>query len=193
VYEQAVVPQLLRRDLRVYLIAYPGQFGSDSAAPLGELRSLAGAAIEQVARECSSPKLVIVGRSLGSMIAAYAAQRGHAAGLVLESTSPRFSTFLRTNLRARWYLWPLVLLPVQRLLKEDYSLNAALTGIHRPVVIFQGTKDELTPISDLATESFPQNVKVISVENATHSNTFSLALPQYVATILDMLSQASAP
>jgi len=192
-YEQAVVPPLLQRDLRVYLIAYPGQLGSDSLAPLGELPSLAGAAMEQVDRECPSPKLVLVGRSLGSMIAAYAAQRGHAAGLVLEATSQRFSTFLRTNLRARWYLLPLLLLPVQRLLQEDYSLNAALRDIHRPVVVFQGTKDEVTPISDLATESFPPNVKVVSVENATHSNAFSLALPQYVTTISDMLSPTPAP
>ena len=192
-YEQAVVPPLLQRDLRVYLIAYPGQFGADSAASLGELPSLAGAAVEQIARDCPFPKIVLVGRSLGSMIAAYATERAHAAGLVLESTTPRFSTFVRTTLRTRWYLQPLLVLPVQQLLAEDYSLNSALKDVHRPVVIFQGTDDEVTPIADFATESLPNTVKLISVENATHSNVYALALSQYVETIADMLNQPPTP
>jgi hypothetical protein len=85
------------------------------------------------------------------------------------------------------------LLPVQRLLVEDYDVGFALSDERVPrTVIFQGTDDKQTPLSDLLVPGmFPEKVKVIPIPGATHNNVFSLALSQYIETISDMFKSRS--
>jgi predicted alpha/beta-hydrolase family hydrolase len=194
-YEQAVVPLLVERGVRVYLLAYPGQSGTEAGASLREIRHLSRLALAQIAQQCPPSKLVVVGRSLGAMVAAYAAPAGHPSGLVLEAASPSFSTAIRRRLNARWYLRPLLGLPIERLLSENYSLSSALCcGQMPPTVVFQGTRDTQAPLEDLAWPgALPHNVKLVSIADATHSNVFLLTLPQYVNTIMDMLKGSSTP
>src|SRR4030095_10242744 len=183
-----VVRPLLERGYRVYLLAYPGQGDGMASVSLMEIRVLADLAVKQIVQECSSGGLVLVGRSLGSGVVAYTARSGDAVGVVLESTSPRLSSYILTAFRSHWYSWPLSLLPVQRLLVEDYDVGFALSDERVPrTVIFQGTEDTQTPLSHLLVPGmFPEKVKVISIPRATHNNVFSLALSQYIETISDM-------
>lgn len=194
-YEQAVVPLLVERGVKVYLLAYPGQFGTGAGASLREIRFLSRLALAQIAQHCPPNKLVVVGRSLGAMVAAYAAPAGHPSGLILEATSPSFSTAIRRRLDAHWYLRPLLGLPIERLLSEDYSLSIALCCGQVPsTVVFQGTRDAQAPLEDLAWPGvLPHNVKLVSIADATHSNVFLLTLPQYVDTMMDMLQGSSNP
>ena len=185
-YEAAMLPPLRERGVRVYLAAYP------KSASLHEIRTLARLFVIDVTRECAPDNVVLVGRSLGSMVAAYASRDARIAGLLLESTSPRFSTALRGEFRRRWYLRPMMLLPIEHLVPEDYSLNAALNGADLPeIVIFQGIEDSQTPLVDLTPRgALPRGVTLLPVSGANHSNVFSLALPKYVATIFNMLERS---
>ena len=57
-----------------------------------------------------------------------------------------------------------------------------------PVVVFQGTADNQTPIEALRTASvLPQNSQLIAVPSGTHSNTYLLALEPYVQAVIQML------
>ena len=188
-YEAAVVPPLIQGGVKVYLIAYPGQLHEEGAASPNEIRDLARLAVIEIRKDCGQANVVLVGRSLGSMVAAYASREGRVVGLLLESTSALYSSAIRAQLRLRWYLRPMTLLPIARLLPEDYSLRDALENSHVPeTVIFQGTDDEQTPINDLTrSNALPHGVTLVPVRDATHSNVFSLALPRYIETIFDML------
>jgi len=180
-YEAAVVPPLTRRDVKVILMSYPAR------ASLNEIRELARLAVNEVTKECAN--VVLVGRSLGSMVAAYASRDARVVGLLLESTSPRFSTAIRREFGRRWYLRPMDLLPVGYLVPEDYSLTDAFHDSRVPrTVILQGADDEQTPLTDLTDSgALPPGVVLLPVAHANHSNVFSRALPKYIETILDML------
>jgi pimeloyl-ACP methyl ester carboxylesterase len=187
-YESAIVPPLRRGGVKVYLIAYPG-----GALP-GDILDLSRLAVSEVETKCGNSNVVLLGRSLGSMVAAYASRDSHVAGLVLESTSPRLSTAIRREIHRRWYLRPVGLLPVEHLLTEDYSLGSALQASNVPkTVIFQGTDDEQTPMIDLtASDALPVGATMLPVAGATHSDVFSRALPRYLETIFDMLRPSHA-
>jgi len=182
-YEAAVVPPLTRRDVKVFLLSYPAH------ASLNEIPELARLAVNEVTKDCGPARVILVGRSLGSLVAAYASRDAHVAGLLLESTSPRFSMAIRREFQRRWYLRPMTLLPVERLVPRDYSLGDAFQDSRMPkTIIFQGTADDQTPFGDLTQrDALPPGVALLPVDNANHSNVFSHALSKYLETIFDML------
>ena len=189
-HEAALVPELTKRGVELDLIGYPGQTKDDEQASLQEIAALSRKALQEISVRCKPQKLVVLGRSFGAMAATYAARGLRPAGLLLEGASPRLSTSIRNRLRSRIFLRPLLWLPVEHLLVEDYTLARAIPEVGaRQVRIFQGTADEATPIEDLrAPEALPEGVELISVVGGTHSNAFAVALPQYVDTILQMLN-----
>jgi hypothetical protein len=188
-YEAKLIPSYVANGMTVFALAYPGQDGAQGRSDLGEVQSLALQALSVVSQTCPPSKTVFVGRSLGSMVAAYTAGVVHPAGLVLESAAPSLSSAILGHLRSHRYLFPLTYLPVSSLLEHDYSLAEALpTTPPFPVVVFQGMADDQTPIEALLTTgTLPQNSRLIAVPHGTHSNTYLLVLEPYVQAAIQML------
>jgi hypothetical protein len=138
-------------------------------------------------------RTVFVGRSLGSMLAVYSVSAGRPAGVVIEGVTPSLSSAMQVYLAKKWYLQPLKLLPVKALLQYDYSIAEAFTKMRGVrVVIFQGAEDRTTPLECLKNEtSFPSNVRLRLIEGGTHSNTYRIAIDEYVNTVVEMAAEGT--
>lgn len=188
-YERTLFPFYLAEGISVFAVAYPGQDGASGRGTTDEVRSLVQQALLIVARTCSVEKTVLVGRSLGSMIAAYASRDTAVAGLVLEGASPTLSAAIRMHLRSKSWLAPLSQLPISSLLSTDYSLGDALS--HRPnvpVIVIQGDQDILAPIAALKENgALPADAHFIEVHGGTHSNAYIVAPRAHVESVLEIL------
>ncbi|MDD2878809.1 MAG: alpha/beta hydrolase [Rhodoferax sp.] len=187
-YEKNLFPSFMAKGIAVFALTYPGQDDASGRSELSEVQNLTQQALSIVGQTCTPGRTVFVGRSLGAMLAAYAAGVAHPAGLVLDAATPSLSSALVARLRSRWYLAPIAQLPVSRLLSHDYTLMEALSASTPfPVIVFQGTADEQTPIEALrATGAIPEGSRLLVVQGGTHSNTYLLALDAYVQSVLDM-------
>jgi pimeloyl-ACP methyl ester carboxylesterase len=183
-YARELFPDLERAGLAVYAVAYPGQDGAPGPARIADVRSLAAAVVARVVASCGPTRTVVAGRSLGAMIAAYACADASPAGLVLESTAATLSGAIRGGLREHWFLRPLVLLPMRRILAHDFSLAEALPSrLH--VAIFQGSADTRTPLEDLSVDAV--HAPIVVVDGGTHTDTLQRAKPAMIATMLGMI------
>jgi alpha-beta hydrolase superfamily lysophospholipase len=192
-YERYLFPKLEIAGMEVFSISYPGQEGSIGSTDISELQKLIGKVIVYVDKTCSMNRTVFVGRSLGSMLAVYSVPAGRPAGVVIEGVAPSLSSAMQVFLSKTWYLQPLRLLPVKALLQYDYSLAEAFTKMRDvPVAIFQGAEDKTTPIECLKSEtSFPSNVRLRLIEGGTHSNTYRIAIDEYVNTVVEMATKGT--
>lgn len=187
-YETNLFRAFAAQGIAVLAVAYPGQNGAPGAPHLHVMLALTEQVVTSAQSTCPEHKVVVYGRSLGSMVAAYAAGSSHPTGLILESAAPSFSSAIRLRLKSRWYLAPLALLPVSRLLAHDYSLAEALSNTpDMPAVVFQGTADNETPLSALEAAGVPGNLRLIVVSGGFHSTTYMLARDRIVQTALSML------
>jgi pimeloyl-ACP methyl ester carboxylesterase len=187
-YRDKLFPAFAAQGIAVLAVAYPGQNGAPGAPHLHDLMALAARVVTSAQARCPDHRVVVYGRSLGSMVAAYAAARSHPTGLILESAAPSFSSAIRLRLNARWYLAPLALLPVSKLLAHDYSLAEALSGtLDVPAVVFQGTADSETPLSVLRAAGVSGNLRLVVVSGGAHSTTYLLARDRIIQTTLSML------
>lgn len=188
-YKRNLSPAFVAEGIAVLAVAYPGQDGAPGALHhLSEIMPLAAQIAVAAQAACPSHRVLLHGRSLGSMVAACAASRSHSTGVILESAAPSFSSAIRLRLKARWYLAPLGLLPVSRLLPHDYSLAEALSSTQdMPVVVFQGTADRETPLADLRADDVPGNLQLVVVPGGAHSTTYFLARDRIIHTALSML------
>lgn len=187
-YEKELFPAFSAQGIAVLAVAHPGQDGAPGASRLTGVLALATQVVASAQAACPGHRIVVYGRSLGSMVAAYAAGRTHPAGLILESAAPTFSSAIRQRLSARWYLAPLALLPVSRLLAHDYALTEALPDtLDVPAVVFQGTTDSETPLAALRAAGMPGHLRLVVVPGGTHSTTYLLARERMVQTALSML------
>lgn len=187
-YEKSLFPAFSDHGIAVLAVAYPGQDGAPGTPRLPEILALATQVAASAQARCPGRRVVVYGRSLGAMVAAYVAARSHPTGLILESAAPSFSSAIRLRLNARWYLAPLALLPVSRLIPYDYSLTDALgstPGIR--AVVFQGTADSETPLAALRAAGMPGNLRLVVVPGGTHSTTDFLARDRIMQTTLHML------
>jgi pimeloyl-ACP methyl ester carboxylesterase len=179
---------LTRAGLRVWLLSYPGQNGASGRATVEKVEALAGRAIRMAVDQCPQGKVVLVGVSLGATLAVRAAAGVQPVGTVLVSASPALSDAIRRHLAARWYWYPLQLLPISRVLKRDFKLSASLP-VHTVVTIFQGSADDQTPLAALRDDpGTASRAEIVRVEGGTHSTTFALSEEDQRSTILRMLA-----
>ncbi len=173
--------------LSVWIVAYPGQDGAVGTATIANVEALASEAVRLASNRCLKGKLVVLGVSLGSGVAASSLSTEIPAGLILVSAAPSLSAAIRTRLAAKWYLAPLTVLPLSRILPRDYSLNDAL-GSRVDVVILQGTDDVATPITSLreALRSSLQSA-IVPINGGTHSTTFTLSQSSQLSSIMRQL------
>ena len=192
-YQRDLFPAFTSRGIAVLDVAYPGQDGTSGNPNIDAIQATAQRALDAAHSTCGERKVVVYGRSFGSMVAAYSIINHPQVGLILEAASPSLSSAVQTRLKSRWYLAPLTILPISSLLKHDFSLAQALRGSQpTPTVVFQGTSDAQTPISALQTGTGLEKLHIVAVLNGTHSNTFLLAKDQIVETAVLML-KGSAP
>jgi hypothetical protein len=188
-YERTLFPYLFQHGIRVLAVSYPGQDGAAGRTSLGNLMSLVTQALRNASAQCNSANTVVVGRSLGAMVAAYAAPALKPVGLVLEGAAPSLSAAIRDYAKPRYFLSPIAALPVAALLGEDFFLSTALASLPQvPVIVFQGTNDSQTPLATLAGSGLPATVKIVAVEGGSHSDTYTIALDRYIHTIMSMLA-----
>jgi len=192
-YQKDLFPAYAANGLAVFALSYPGQDEAPGRTTLKEIQLLSKKALDVVGEACPLFRTVLVGRSLGSMLAAYATQGIRPAGLVLEAAAPSLSSAVLVRLRSHWYLSPLARLPVSKLLPHDYSLAEALTTTSVfPIVVFQGTADEQTPIGLLRSAgAIPPGARLVPVPGGTHSDTYRLVLENYVDVALCMIRSSS--
>lgn len=188
-YKKNLFPAFAAQGIAVLAVAYPGQNGAAGAHHhLSEIMPLAAKVAAATQAACPGHQVVLYGRSLGSMVAAYAAARSHPTGLILESAAPSFSSAVRLRLKARWYLAPLALLPISKLLPHDYSLAEALSStLGMPAVVFEGTADRDTPLAALRAAGVPGNLQLVVVPSGAHSTTYLLAREEIIQAALSML------
>lgn len=187
-YEKNLFPAFSDRGIAVLAVSYPGQNGAPGKPHLPEILTLAAQVIASAQATCPGHRVVVYGRSLGAMVAAYAADRSHPTGLILESAAPSFSSAIRVQLKSRWYLAPLARLPVSRLLTHDYSLAEARPGtLDVPAVLFQGSADSETPLSVLRAAGVPANLRLVVVAGGAHSTTYLLGRDRIVQATVSML------
>ena len=179
--------ELEETGLVVYAVAYPGQDGAPGPARLDDVQAAAATAVATVVARCGRDRTVVAGRSLGAMVAAHAAGSTPCAGLLLGSASPSLSAGIRGALRDHWFLRPLALLPVERIVARDYSLAEALpAGLH--VVVFQGDADTQTPLAALRPDAGgPERLAIIEVAGGTHADTLARARATMVSATLGMI------
>ena len=187
-YEEDIFPAFAAKGIAVLAVAYPRQNGAHGTSHLNEILALGARVVASAQSTCPGQRVVVYGRSLGSMVAAYVAARSQLTGLILESAAPARSSAIRLRLSARWYLAPLALLPVSRLLPHDYSLAEALSNTRGvPAVVFQGTADSETPLSFLRVAGVPDNLRLVVVSGGSHPTTYLLARDRIINTALSML------
>jgi pimeloyl-ACP methyl ester carboxylesterase len=192
-YERTLFPSYVAEGIAVFAVAYPGQDGASGRGALDEVRGLVRKALRVVANTCSPDKTVLIGRSLGSMIAAYAANDTAVAGLVIEGAAPSLSlsASIRVWLRSKWWLAPLGQLPIASLISTDFSLGDALNRLPNfPVVVIQGEDDDVTPIVALRGDGvLPMGTRLIAIQGGTYSTTYMVAPRVHVESVLEILGR----
>lgn len=131
-------------------------------------------------------KVIVHGQSLGSFMAAHAAQqRPQAAGLVLESTATNVADWANANVP--WYARPFLTLDIAPSLRGVDNVAAA-AGYQGPGLVLAGARDRVTPpaLGRRVLEAMaPAQRQFILLENAGHNDIFGRAelMPAYCAFV----------
>jgi len=147
----------------VYLLAYRGYGASDGQPGEAALQADALAFYDAVAARHPGRPVDLIGRSLGSGIAAYVVAHRPVARLVLVTPYGRMA-----DVAAAHYPW----LPVRRLLRERYDSIAALREFRGPVLILRAGRDAVVPPSstDDLIASLPRPPRVVAFPAAGHDD-----------------------
>ena len=188
-YERTLFPLLVAQGVRVFAASYPGQDGAPGRASIAEINILASKAVALVTSHCGSERTIVLGRSLGTMVAAYSTGHNPVAGLILVSAAPSLSSAIDVRVRSHWYLYPFRMLHSRSLLRRDYSLAQALRySAAIPVLVFQGTQDQQTPLEPLRSEfPLPRWARIIVVQGGTHQDTYIVASGAIMAAVKSFL------
>jgi pimeloyl-ACP methyl ester carboxylesterase len=188
-YEQSLFPLLVAQGVRVFAASYPGQDGAPGRASIAEVNILASKAVALVTSHCGSKHTIVLGRSLGTMVAAYSIGHNPVAGLILVSAAPSLSSAINVYVRSHWYLYPFRMLRARSLIRRDYSLTQALrSSAAVPVLVFQGTQDQQTPLEPLRSEfPLPCWARIIAVPGGTHQDTYIVASEAIMAAVKSFL------
>lgn len=176
--------ELLRRlqrvGLQTFIYDYRG-YGLSRGRPSEEGIYADGRAAFDAARAIAgvdSLPIILFGTSLGGPVAVDVALHRPADGLILEATFPSAKAMARE-------LYPF--LPVQFLLRSDFSSISKIGRVHIPVLFLHGTDDEIVPIQ-LGKQLFEaaNEPKVFyEIPGAHHNDTFLVGGAPYLERIRD--------
>ncbi|MEM5551483.1 alpha/beta hydrolase [Pseudoalteromonas neustonica] len=188
---QILFTKLNQQGITVYALSYPGFEGAIGQARQSSITQLNDRTIRTIFKnsQCNLQTTVFTGRSLGSFLALSSAATHHPAGIIVDSVPVSLSDSMDRELKTKWYLKPMSLLPLNLLIK-----NVRLTDLLAPIeplydqqsiVIIQGESDVITPLSSLQnTLKSYHRVKLIQIKKADHSNVFILGEQTYIEYIL---------
>ncbi len=125
-------------------------------------------------------RLVLMGESLGCAISIQLALDRKAAGLVLEAP---FASI--PHMAAAIYPF----LPAKLFVRTKYDNVAKIPQLKMPVLIVQGTQDEVIPVAQgrLVYEAAPQPKKFLSVEGAHHNDVYVVGGDRYLRELASFI------
>lgn len=178
-YESELVNSELSTLFTLIILSYPGQDGAKGRVKsFDEFANLTTQLVENSIKRLACSKIVYYGRSLGAIVAAHVASKASPTGLILESVPVSLSQTIENKLKTKWYLCPLHLLPIKRLIPQDFAVEDLLkTASVENIVIYQGKIDSITPLPDLKPIASRNNIDFVEVEQGTHYSTFALVKP----------------
>jgi fermentation-respiration switch protein FrsA (DUF1100 family) len=127
-------------------------------------------------------KLIIFGRSLGSIAAVHLAANGSCNGLILESTFTNMGAVART-------LYPLPFL--ERGFKHRLNALDKIDRVNAPILFFHGDRDKIIPIQ-LGRELYnaaPQPKEFVVIPGAGHNDTYWVGGKAYFSKIEAFVSK----
>ena len=163
----------------IYLVNYRGYGGSSGTPSERALYSDAEAVFDRVAAEHRS--VAVIGRSLGSAVATWLANRREVSRLALITPADSFTSLARRH-------YPLF--PAALLLKDRYDSLSRAGSIEVPVLFVVAEKDEIIPPESsrrLAAAMASARVSFEVVPGAGH-NTIGLA-PRFRAALARFLAE----
>lgn len=162
----------------VYLLAYRGYGASDGAPSQDALFADALALYDDVHARHPGAPISVIGRSLGSGVAAYLAAHRPVARLALVTP---YDSMVAVGLAH--YPW----LPVSLLSHERYESARWLHAYERPVLILQASDDRVVPRAntDRLGAALPTTPRVVTVPDSDHDSIS--ASPVYADTLAEFL------
>lgn len=163
----------------LYLLPYRGYGASDGRpsqqALLGDVLAL----FDDVRRRHPEASIHVIGRSLGSAVAAWLASQRPVDRLVLVSP---FDSLVAVA--AHHYPW----LPVRWLLRERYDAARYLAGYTGPVLVIHAARDTIIPAArtHALASALPRLPRVLTLAGSDHN--FDLAGPEPGRAIAGFLS-----
>jgi len=188
------IEQLRRFGFSVFAIDYRGFGKSDGELP-SEATVYEDARVGWdwlAKRQPDAQRRFIYGHSLGGAIAvdlaaSFAHEKGHARGLIVEST---FTTFaeLASELTTRW-------LPVSLLLSQKFDSVEKIKQVRIPVLVVHGVGDRLVPsrFSEALFKAAREPKRLLLVENGSHNNSMWIGDDDYQIALAELFGLTGAP
>lgn len=167
----------------IYVLAYRGYGASEGRPSEAALTSDALALFDHVRGLHPKGDIAVVGRSLGSGVAAQLAGARPVDRLALITPFDSLS-----GVAALHYPW----LPVRLLMKDDYDSTAALADFSGPVFILEAGRDTVVPAGSTQrlVEALPRAPTRLRVPGADHDS--ALATPVEVQALKEFVSVSLA-
>lgn len=145
----------------VYLVAYRGYGASDGTPSQPALFADALALHDDITARHPGQRVSVIGRSLGSGVAAHLASQRPLAALALVTP---FDSLAAVG--AAHYPW----LPVRWLLRERYDSVAHLRGYRGPLLVVRAGRDAVVPPAntDRLLAGLPAHTQVVDLPEADH-------------------------
>ncbi len=172
-------PNFTKYGYECWMVDYPG-YGKSSGELTQEVMQNLSIKLYQLAtQKYKSTQIVIYGKSLGTGLAAYLASQEYSRQLILET--PYYSMASLANRYAPF-------LPVNLLMKMNFTTGEYFKNISEPITIFHGLQDEVIPFSN-AMQLIPgmkKGDRFVSIPGGKHNNLASKKM--YLAMLDSLLS-----
>jgi len=164
----------------IYTLAYRGYGASDGKPSEAALVGDALALFDHVRGLHPTGDLAVVGRSLGSGVAAQVAAARPVDRLVLVTPFDSLA-----GVAAMHYPW----LPVRRLMLDQYDSASALAAYEGPVFVLEAGRDQVVPAASTArlVAALPRPPARLRVDRADHNS--ALATAQEIRALQDFLAE----
>lgn len=145
-----------------YLVAYRGFGASDGVPGESALFADAVAVFDHVQARHPGAPVAVIGRSLGSGVAAYLASQRPVDRLVLVTPFDSLANVAQAHYR--WF-------PLRRLLKDHYESTRYLARYHGRVLVIRAGRDEVIPAAstDRLVSSLARPPRVVDLPAASHN------------------------
>jgi hypothetical protein len=145
-----------------YLLAYRGYGASDGRPSEAALTSDAVALYDAVRRAHPEGRIALIGRSLGSGVAAHVAARRPVDALVLITPFDSLASVAQAHMR-----W----LPVRWLMRDRFEAVRDLAGYRGPVLVIRAGQDEIVPAASTQAlvDALPVRPAVVDLSEAGHN------------------------